>query len=229
MKKNIVTEYVKNAFKVSSNCFWDRTARRLKHILRNSNYPMGFVQEVIRKVRNEIGTACISSEIGTIDSAIDNEIFSVYRSKFGDHISSNELKDARPAMKKIYIAVPYLRSIHDSLKSVLAELHLYAIKMAPKILVSNRFNFYSNTKDKRDLANIKNASFKVKCETGVCNYEFYAATQSLDVERTFLHITRNESSSPYLHLKQNPMHSLCIELSSVKHCRTKKELQLQSS
>lgn len=45
----------------------DKTAERLTRILRNSNYPMGFVRKMIWKVRHDIGTTCVSSEVGITD------------------------------------------------------------------------------------------------------------------------------------------------------------------
>lgn len=139
--------------------------------------------------------------------------------------TNGKLSNVKSRVENVYVAVPYLPSIHNELKSFLKQLRLYNVKMAPKILVSNRLNFYSNTKDKRDLSNTINASFKIKCGNVGCNYEFEARTTSLDVERTFLHMTKNEAASPYLHIKQNPLHSLHVEPSSIKHYRSNKELQ----
>lgn len=72
MKQNVVTDYVRNAFKVSSNCFWDKTDKRLMHILRNNNYPIRVVLEILRKVQNEIGIAVVSSEIGILTRMPEN-------------------------------------------------------------------------------------------------------------------------------------------------------------
>lgn len=113
----------------------------------------------------------------------------------------------------MYVAVPYLCSIHYKLKSILNDLYLCNVKMAPKNLISTQFNFYSNLKDERDLANIKNASFKIECEDEDCNFEFFTVTESLDVERTFLHLTRNETSS--LGTEPNAFFAY-IRISSVK-------------
>lgn len=67
MKKNIVIEYIKNAFLVSSHCYWDLITTKWMQILKNSNYPDRFIRKIISSVWNDVGTESISSELGETD------------------------------------------------------------------------------------------------------------------------------------------------------------------
>lgn len=219
MKKNIVIEYVKNAFSVTSSCYWDDTSEKLRMILRNSNYPNGFVREVIKKVRFNIGYECVSSEIGIVDeSGFEFCCGNCEKCGLGNDVPSKK----RKTNDDIYIAVPYHPLIRKNITSVVNQLRLKDIKIVPKILISNRHNFYSNTKDKRDSSCIINASFTVTCN--MCEFKFTARTGCLDVERTFLHLKNNRSSTLFMHISQNPLHLLSIDSSSVKQFKSSKEL-----
>lgn len=211
MKKNIVTDYVKNAFRVSSQCFWDMTAEKLTEVLRNSNYPMRMVRKIIVNVRQQIGTEKLSSEVGEIDESIMPNLQ-----------ETTELMKTKEGLDLVYISIPYLPSVRNSVKSILEEIKLNDVVIAPKILCNNRFNLHSNTKDKLQLSNVINASFKIICDR--CDYEFETRTNVLDVERTFSHLKLNELSSPFMHVAQHPSHILSVEKSSVRRYRSRSDL-----
>lgn len=122
MKINIVTEYVKNAFKVSSFCFWNMTATKLKNVLKNSNYPNGLILKVIRNVRGELG-----NELENVLSkpAILRNKPAILRNRL------TIMKNRK--FSRNYVSAPYHPAIRENLISIINELQLN-IRIAPKIL-----------------------------------------------------------------------------------------------
>lgn len=224
MKINIVSEFVKNALRLTSKKFWQETIIAVKKVLLNSNYPSRLIKRIISTQCKRLGTIEVTSSTGDVDfNAITTHNLMI-KKKLPATIYPNGKLQRKSIRNKKYLAVPYHPNLISSIRSLLNILKIKNISIAPRIQIKNRSHIYTNMKDKRKLSGTVNASFKINCCN--CDFEWTCKTRNLDVSRTALHHLNNKFSLPFKHAKENQLHKLIIDKSSIKKFRDKRELEL---
>lgn len=218
MKINIITEFVKNALEITSKKFWSETINTIKRVLSNSNYPNRLTKRILTRICKDLGNIEVTSSIGEVDPYMN--AIEVYKemTKF-NHIKqlNNSLKEDS-GMK--YLAVLH----HPNIRALLKKLKIRNISIAPRISLKNRSHIWTNTKDRRKLSGITNASFRIKCIH--CKFEWRCKTRNLDIIRTASHHFKNKFSIPFTHANENKSHTMVIDHKSIKAFRSRKELEL---
>lgn len=224
MKMNVITEFIRNSLRLTSSFYWDETIDSVKRILSNSGYSSTIIKKKVFKVCKEIGEVKVSSSVGHVDldvlsmydSMITNE--NVFTSRKYSALNGAVYKDYK------YLSVPYHPAIIQSVRTLLRELKITNVKIAPKMIIKNKSTIFSNSKDRRDLSNRVDSIFRIKCLR--CDLSWNFKTVNLDVKRSFKHQLMNEMSGPFLHRKSNPDHDVIVDHASIKKFKSKNELRL---
>lgn len=134
MKVNVVMEFIRNAFSLSSKMHWNTTTVSLRETLRNSNYSCRFTNNSIARV------FCGN-----------------------DNKNGKSAFKKQAIVKRSYIACPYYPGAVNFIKRSMRKVGIENVSLAPSIISNNRSMIFSSLKDKRKLDCITNASFTTRC------------------------------------------------------------------
>lgn len=99
----------------------------------------------------------------------------------------------------LLMSIPFHPFVYVDFRRLISILKITNLNLALRILKNNKSNIYSNLRDKRKSSCIIHATFTIIWKQ--CDYVFNASTESVDVEKSFLHYS-NVRSSPYRHTVQ---------------------------
>lgn len=200
MKMNIVTEYMRNAFSLSSKANWKTTANLLRETLKNSNYSCRFVNDRVTKIFHEMLNVTRRHES-----------------------KENSVGRSKSVVRKTYVSCPYYPGAMQFIRRSMKKANIDNVTLAPSIVSSNKNLIFSNLKDKRELSSVKNASFTVNCS--VCKFSHVLFSDRYDVIST-LRLALNDESSPLFkhHLDTSHQINEKIDSKSVQNYKSRIDL-----
>lgn len=172
MRKSVVTEFIRNALKLSSSIHWEAVTDVLRETLKNSNYSRSYVNRNISRVLKE-------QSGGRVDDGMKYK------------------RAMKPST--VFLSCPYYPGAMNSIRNTISKMSIRNVSLAPTIISNNRNTIFSNMKDKHGMSCIKNASFVVKCSH--CSFSHTLFAVRYDIVSTLKMSLADESSILFKHCK----------------------------
>lgn len=166
MKMNVVREYMRHAFCITSPPLYSPTAKKLTKVLRKSSYPTSLIRSTNWSILNEIGNVHTTSLIGSPDAAFDMEREINVRN-FGTealprHVKTVHNKVNNSGDARRYISVPfYDQSTHGKIQSFISS-NRVPVKLAPSSVCKNNDSIFS-VMTAATIDDVRSSQFSLYC------------------------------------------------------------------